>query len=250
MASSAASQRSARARMSIGEALAQLKSEFPDEDIKESKIRFLESEGLVEPERTPSGYRKYSEQDMARLRYILRAQREQYLPLKVIKEHLDAIDRGLEVRAGPDFGPSVPRVVLTGDGLPTSESYGPDRGDLRISRRELVKTADITDELLEQLEAYGLVRSRTGSAHFDGESLLIARTAGELAAFGIEPRHMRAFKTAADREVGLVEQVVSPIRHSREKGAEGRAAQSINEIAALSVRLHASLVKVGLRSLR
>ncbi len=236
--------------MSIGEALAQLKSEFPDEDIKESKIRFLESEGLVEPERTPSGYRKYSDQDMQRLRYILRAQKEQYLPLKVIKEHLDAIDRGLEVNAGPGFGPTVPRVVLAGDGLPASESYGPDRGDLRISRRELVKTAEITEDLLEQLEAYGLVRTRTGSAHFDGESLLIARTAGELAAFGIEPRHLRAFKTAADREVGLVEQVVSPIRRSREDGAEGRAAQAINEIAALSVRLHASLVKVGLRSLR
>jgi hypothetical protein len=134
--------------------------------------------------------------------------------------------------------------------LPTSESYGPDRGDLRVSRRELVKTAEITEELLEQLEAYGLVRTRTGSAHFDGESVLIARTAGELAAFGIEPRHLRAFKTAAEREVGLVEQVVSPIRRSREEGAEGRAAQAINEIAALSVRLHASLVKVSLRSLR
>ena len=94
------------------------------------------------------------------------------------------------------------------------------------------------------------MKTRTGSQHFDGEALVIARTAGELAAFGIEPRHLRAFKTAADREVGLVEQVVSPIRHSREDGAEGRAAQSINDIAALSVRLHASLVKVGLRSLR
>ncbi len=245
MRSSAAS----RARMSIGEALAQLKTEFPDEDIKESKIRFLESEGLVEPERTPSGYRKYSEQDMERLRYILRAQREQYLPLKVIKEHLDAIDRGLEPPAGL-LGPVVPRVVLDGDGLPSSASYGPERGDLRISRRELVKTAGITEELLEQLEAYALVKTRTGSQHYDGEALVIARTAGELAAFGIEPRHLRAFKTAADREVGLVEQVVSPIRRSREEGAEGRAAQAINEIAALSVRLHASLVKVGLRSLR
>jgi len=144
----------------------------------------------------------------------------------------------------------VPRVVLDGDGLPSSASYGPERSDLRVSRRELVKTAGITEELLEQLEAYGLVRTRTGSQHYDGEALVIARTAGELAAFGIEPRHLRAFKTAADREVGLVEQVVSPIRRSREEGAEGRAAQAINEIAALSVRLHASLVKVGLRSLR
>ena len=94
-------------------------------------------------------------------------------------------------------GPVVPRVVLDGDGLPSSASYGPERSDLRVSRRELVKTAGITEELLEQLEAYGLVRTRTGSQHYDGEALVIARTAGELAAFGIEPRHLRAFKTAA-----------------------------------------------------
>src|SRR5690349_25010185 len=94
-------------RKSIGQALADLTAEFPDEDIKESKLRFLESEGLVEPERTPSGYRKYSVEDMERLRYIIRAQREQYLPLKVIKEHLDAIDRGLQPPASTG-GPTVP----------------------------------------------------------------------------------------------------------------------------------------------
>ncbi len=232
MRSSAAS----RARMSIGEALAQLKTEFPDEDIKESKIRFLESEGLVEPERTPSGYRKYSEQDMERLRYILRAQREQYLPLKVIKEHLDAIDRGRDV-------PSLPRGVGVDLGVT-------DNSEIRLSRSQLIEAAGIDADLLEQIENHGLVARRPGTTHYDGEALVIARTAGELAAFGIEPRHLRAFKTAADREVGLVEQVVSPIRRSREEGAEGRAAQAINEIAALSVRLHASLVKVGLRSLR
>jgi DNA-binding transcriptional MerR regulator len=234
-------------RMNIGQVLDELRPDFPGVTIP--KIRFLEDKGLIKPERTPSGYRKFSSDDVDRLRYVLRMQRDHYLPLKVIGEHLDAIDRGLEPPAGL-LGPVVPRVVLDGDGLPSSASYGPERGDLRISRRELVKTAGITEELLEQLEAYGLVKTRTGSPHYDGEALVIARTAGELAAFGIEPRHLRAFKTAADREVGLVEQVVSPIRRSREEGAEGRAAQAINEIAALSVRLHASLVKVGLRSLR
>lgn len=236
--------------MSIGEALAKLREEFPEEDIKESKIRFLESEGLVEPERTPSGYRKYSGQDMERLRYILRAQREQYLPLRVIKEHLDAIDRGLEPPGGTDLSPTVPRVVLTSQGLPTAESFAADRSGLRLSRRELVKTAGVTEELLEQLETFGLVHTRPGSEHFDGEALVILQTAGELAAFGLEPRHLRAFKTAADREIGLVEQVVSPIRRSRAEGAEGRAAQAITDIAALSVRLHAALVKASLRSLR
>lgn len=236
------------ARKSIGQALAELTAEFPDEDIKESKLRFLESEGLVEPERTPSGYRKYSTQDMERLRYIIRAQRELYLPLKVIKEHLDAIDRGLEPPS-LNASPTVPAGVL-GEGSAAAELLRGDRSDVRISRRELVKTAEITDELLDQLEAFGLVRTRTGSKHYDGDALVVARTAGELAAFGIEPRHLRAFKTSADREVGLVEQIVSPIRRSREDGAEGRAAQATEEIAALSLRLHATLVRAGLRALR
>jgi DNA-binding transcriptional MerR regulator len=236
------------ARKSIGQALAELTAEFPDEDIKESKLRFLEAEGLVEPERTPSGYRKYSTNDMERLRYIIRAQREHYLPLKVIKEHLDAMDRGLEPPA-LNGGPTVPSGIL-GEGM-AADLLRTDRSDVRISRRELIKTAEITEELLDQLETYGLVHTRAGSRqHYDGDALIVARTAGALAAFGIEPRHLRAFKTSADREVGLVEQVVSPIRRSREDGAEGRAAQATDEIAALSLRLHATLVRTGLRALR
>jgi DNA-binding transcriptional MerR regulator len=237
------------ARKSIGQALAELTAEFPDEDIKESKLRFLEAEGLVEPERTPSGYRKYSTQDMERLRYIIRAQREHYLPLKVIREHLDAMDRGLEPPA-PSGGPTVPAGVLA-EGTAAAELLRSDRSDVRISRRELIKTAEITEELLDQLETYGLVHTRAGSRqHYDSDALVVARTAGALAAFGIEPRHLRAFKTSADREIGLVEQVVTPLRRSREDGAEGRAAQAIDEIAALSLRLHATLVRAGLRALR
>jgi DNA-binding transcriptional MerR regulator len=236
------------ARITIGQAVADLKAEFPDADIKESKIRHLENEGLVEPERTPSGYRKYSVDDMEKLRYIIRAQREHYLPLKVIKEHLDALDRGLE--PPPVSGsPSIPGSLLANP-APGVESLLTGSSDVRISRRELVKTAEITDDLLDQLENFGLVKPRTGSKHYDADALVIAKVAGELAAYGLEPRHLRAFKTAADREVGLVEQVLSPIRHSRENGAEGRAAQTMDEMAVLSVRLHAALVKSGLRSLR
>jgi DNA-binding transcriptional MerR regulator len=237
------------ARITIGQALADLKQEFPDQDIKAPKLRFLESEGLVEPERTPSGYRKYSVKDMERLRYIIRMQREHYLPLKVIKEHLDAMDRGL-VPSTSSGQPTVPRALLNGDGLPDVDQFRADRSDLRVSRMELVKTAEITEELLDELEAFGLVHTKPGTKHYDSDAVVVAKAAGELASFGLEPRHLRAFKTAADREVGLVEQVVSPIRRSREEGAEGRAAQAIDEIAALSVRLHAALVKAGLRSLR
>ena len=113
---------SSRARLSIGEVLGQLRGDFPGLNI--SKIRFLEAEGLIEPERTPSGYRKFSHQDVERLRYVLTAQREHYLPLKVIREHLDAIDRGLEPPAlTQSTVPQVPRVVLAGDGYPSPEAF-------------------------------------------------------------------------------------------------------------------------------
>jgi len=240
-----------RARLSIGEVLGQLRGDFPGLNI--SKIRFLESEGLIEPERTPSGYRKFSHQDVERLRYVLTCQREHYLPLKIIREHLDAIDRGLEPPAlTGSGGPQVPRVVLDGDGYPTPESFGADASDLRLSRDELLTSAQIEDSLLEQLETYGLVRPRAGAAHraapYDGDALVIAKTAGDLAAFGLEPRHLRAFKNAADREIGLVEQVVSPMRRSRDTAASARAEEAIAQMAALSVRLHATLVKAALRS--
>jgi DNA-binding transcriptional MerR regulator len=236
-------------RLTIGQAIAGLKQEFPDEEIRESRIRFLEAEGLIKPERTPAGYRKFSTEDMDRLRYIITMQRQYHLPLKVIQEHLDALDRGLEPpQVYP--GPTVPALALNGENGVTPQSFRAPVGDVRISRRELVKTAEISEELLEELEAFGLVKLRTGARHYDADALQVARLAGELAAFGIEPRHLRTFKTAADREVGLVEQVVSPIRRSREDGAEGRAAQAMDEIAALSVRLHAALVRTGLRSLR
>ncbi len=237
---------SGRARISIGEVLEQLRPDFPGLNI--SKIRYLESEGLVEPERTPSGYRKFSAQDVERLRYVLVAQREHYLPLKVIREHLDAMDRGLEPPALPTTGPQVPRVVLSGDGMPSPEAFANGSGELRLSKRELIEAAGIDEALLEQLVVFGMVRLRPGSKHFDGDSLVIAKAAGELAAYGLEPRHLRAFKTAADREVGLVEQAVAPIRGQRDPGSQARSEEAVREIAALSVKLHATLVKAGLNA--
>jgi DNA-binding transcriptional MerR regulator len=233
--------------MNIGEVLDVLRPDFPGITIP--KIRFLEDKGLIKPERTPAGYRKFSHDDVERLRYVLRMQRDHYLPLKVIGEHLDAIDRGLEPPPIDPVVPTVPTVALAADGLPSPQSFQR-RDNLRLSRRELVKIAEISEELLDQLEQFGLITPRTGTGHYDTDALVVAKTARELADFGFEPRHLRAFKTAADREVGLVEQVVTPIRRSREDGAEGRAEQAIGEIAALSVRLHATLVKAGLRSLR
>jgi DNA-binding transcriptional MerR regulator len=234
-----------RAFMSIGEVLAQLRPEFPDVTI--SKIRFLESEGLVEPTRTASGYRKFSRDDLARLRYVLSAQRDHYLPLRVIKEHLDALDRGLEPPAPGGSGPRVPRSLMSAEGLPGPDVFRRDTGDVRLSRAELMAEAELGEEQLSQIEQYGLVAPRAGGDHYDGDALLIAKTVAELARFGIEARHLRAFKTAADREIGLVEQVVAPLARGRNPEARGRADEAARELAALSVRLHATLVKAGIR---
>ena len=230
--------------MNIGQVLDELRPDFPTVTIP--KIRFLEDKGLIKPERTPAGYRKFSTEDVERLRYVLRMQRDHYLPLKVIGEHLDAIDRGLEPPPIEPVVPTVPNVALAADGLPSADSFGR-RDNLRLSRKELVKIADISEDLLDQLEQFALISPRAGTGHYDTDALVIARTARELADFGLEPRHLRAFKTAADREVGLVEQVVAPLRGGRDTAATARAEDAMSEIAALSVRLHATLVKSGLR---
>ena len=230
--------------LSIGEVLAQLRAEYPDVTI--SKIRFLEAEGLIEPERTPSGYRKFSREDVARLRYVLSAQRDQYLPLRVIKAHLEAIDRGLEPPDSPGGGPQVPRALVAADGLPGPETFGRETSELRLSRDELIDAAAIEPAQLSQLEQFGLVAARPGG-FYDGDALVIAKTVAEMSRFGLEPRHLRAFRAAADREVGLVEQVVAPLVRQRNPEARGRAEEVARELAALSVKLHATLVRSGLR---
>jgi DNA-binding transcriptional MerR regulator len=231
--------------MNIGEVLDRLRPDFPGITIP--KIRFLEDKGLIKPERTPAGYRKFTTEDVERLRYILTMQRDHYLPLRVIGEHLDAIDRGLEPPPIEGVVPTVPRVALAADGLPSPESFA--RADnVRLSRKELIKIAEVSEALLDQLEQYGLIVPRAGTGHYDTDALVIAKSARELAEFGFEPRHLRAFKTAADREIGLVDQVVAPLKRGRDAAARARAEEAVSEIAALSVRLHATLVKTGLRS--
>jgi DNA-binding transcriptional MerR regulator len=243
MSMSSHSASAGRVRLNIGEVLDRLRPDFPGITIP--KIRFLEDKGLVKPERTPSGYRKFSGEDIERLRYVLRLQRDHYLPLRVIGEHLDAIDRGLEPPPIEPVVPTVPTVSLAPDGLPSAESFRR-RDRVRLSRKELLKIAEISEDLLAQLEQFGLISPSTGTGHYDTDALVIATTAAELAEFGFEPRHLRAFKTSADREIGLVEQVVAPHKRGRDTAARARAEETVSEIAALSVRLHATLVKAGL----
>jgi len=158
-------------RLNIGEVLDQLRPDFPGVTIP--KIRFLEDKGLIKPERTPSGYRKFSLTDIDRLRYILRMQRDHYLPLRVIGQHLDAIDRGMEPPPIEPVVPTVPTVALAADGTPAPESFTR-RDNLRLSRKELVKIAEVPDELLTQLEQFGLITPRTGTGHYDTDALVIA----------------------------------------------------------------------------
>jgi DNA-binding transcriptional MerR regulator len=233
----------ASAQMSIGEVLSSLRADFPDVTI--SKIRFLEAEGLVEPARTASGYRKFSHRDVDRLRYVLTAQRDHYLPLRVIKDHLDAIDRGLEPPQLGTPGPRVPRVVVAADGMPEPEAFTRESPEVRLSRAELLAASGVTDAQLTQLEAFGLITKRAGG-HYDGDALLVASTVGQMSRFGLEARHLRAFKSAAEREVGLIEQVVAPLARQRSTEARARADEVVRELAALSVRLHAALVRASI----
>jgi DNA-binding transcriptional MerR regulator len=220
------SAQAARAHMTIGEVLGRLRGEFPDVTI--SKIRFLESEGLIEPARTPSGYRKFTHADVERLRFILAAQRDHYLPLRVIKERLEAEEQGAGRR---------PRTLVAAD---TTAEDRP----VSLTRRQLIDGAGIDEGFLAKLEEFGLVRRSGG--HYDGEALSIAKTAAALGSFGFEARHLRAVKAAADREVGLIEQVIAPLLRQRSPGAHGRAEETAREIAALSIRLHTVLVSKGL----
>jgi DNA-binding transcriptional MerR regulator len=198
----------ARAYVGIGEVLAQLRAEFPD--ISVSKIRFLETEGLIQPARSPSGYRKFGPADVDRLRYILTAQRDRYLPLRVIKDQLDAD----QARSGP------------------------------LTRSELLDAAGIDERSLAELEEFGLVL-RSGR-QYPPEAVEAVRAIMALGRYGVQARHLRVLRASADRETALIEQVVAPILRQRSPGARDRAATSARDIASLVLTVHAALIEMTL----
>jgi DNA-binding transcriptional MerR regulator len=206
---------SARGSVSIGQVLDELSAEFPD--VSPSKIRFLEAEGLIRPLRSNSGYRRFTAADITRLRFILTAQRDEYLPLRVIKERLDALDGS----DGGDGAGAVPALAMT--------------------RSELLAAAGAAEELLGELEDYGLIRR---ARSYGAQPLSVLRSAVHLGAHGIQPRHLRAIKAAAERETALVEQAVAPL--ARQKGSREPALQAARDIAGHIARLHATLVEDGL----
>ncbi|WP_344173741.1 MerR family transcriptional regulator [Pilimelia columellifera] len=222
--------------MSIGEVLGLLRVDFPDATI--SKLRFLEGEGLVEPQRSAAGYRKYSAADVERLRYVLTAQRDHYLPLRVIREHLAAMDAGALAPVGRPR-PSLASVDGRSTGLPV-ESTG------LLDRPELLRRTGLDDGALRQLERDGLITS-TSTGRYDLDAVTVAEVAAELGRFGIEPRHLRACRAAADREVGLYAQLLAPLARQSDPGARDRAGEVARELVTLSQRLHGALIRAGLR---
>ncbi len=233
--------------MSIGVVLDLLRADFPDVTI--SKIRFLEAEGLVTPERTASGYRRFTAYDCARLRFILTAQRDQYLPLKVIKAQLDAQPDGELPQNVSAYG--TPRLVPvpgnTGAESPAAP-VGP--AQVRLSRRDLLERSGVDDELLTSLVKAGVITpifKGAGTAFFDEHSVVIAQCARALADYGVEPRHLRAFRSAADRQSDLIAQIAGPVGKGGKAGARDRADDLAREVAALAITLHTSLIKSAVR---
>ena len=209
----------ARAYLGIGEVLAQLQAEFPDVSV--SKIRFLENEGLIQPARSPSKYRKFAPADVERLRYILTAQRDQYLPLRVIKDQLDAGGQDHSERPAGRYPAPAP-----------------------LTRRELLEATGLDEARLAELEDFGLVRRSGG--RYGPEALAAARAIVALDGYGVQARHLRVLRASAERETALIEQVVAPILRQRSDGARDRAARSAREIAAVTLQLHAALIEATL----
>ncbi len=231
-----------RRGLTIGAVLAHLQGDFPDLTI--SKIRFLETEGLVTPERTPAGYRLFREADVERLRYVLTAQRDRFWPLRVIREALDAIDRGLTPVDDPiDARPVVPPSEPDAD-VPSPAELGAAPA-LRLTEAELLSAAGVDAAFLSSLRTFGLVRPAP-DGHFDEAALAVARAAAGLASYGVEARHLRMFRTAADREVGLVQQITGPLLAAQ--GKRGGGVDPTPDLLHHCLALHAALVKAELRA--
>jgi DNA-binding transcriptional MerR regulator len=268
-----------RAYLSIGEVLALLKEEFPDVTI--SKIRFLESQGLLDPERTPSGYRKFYDTDVERLQWILRQQREHFLPLKVIKGRLRSETEGgaaaellPDVPAGVDLDPvdeetpagplptdppaelperSAPPVPRPAAPAPRPQATEAPlvlgSSGVSMNLAELAAASGLEDDDLRELERYGLLAGRraASSTYYDEEALAVAQLAAGFMKYGVEARHLRMYKTAGEREAGFLEQVVLPMLKQRNPQARKQAADALSDLTKLGQGLRAAMLRQALR---
>ncbi|HZU74830.1 MAG TPA: MerR family transcriptional regulator [Acidimicrobiales bacterium] len=252
---------SARAYLSIGEVLNLLKDEFPDITI--SKIRFLESQGLLDPERTPSGYRKFYEPDVERLRWILRQQKEHFLPLKVIRGRLEPVEEAMEETPEEVLGASEPgpaeATVSPLSAMPwaparrrgRSAAPPPGVSDASLTFDELVEKSGLADGAARELERYGLIVGRTvaGTVYYDDDALAVARLAAGFGRFGVEARHLRMYKTAAEREAGFFEQIVTPLLKQRNPHSRHQAVSTVEELSNLGEQLRDLMLRLTLRDI-
>jgi DNA-binding transcriptional MerR regulator len=273
-----------RGHLSIGEVLSLLQDEFPDITI--SKIRFLESQGLIDPERTPSGYRKFYEADIGRLRWILVQQRENFLPLKVIKERLERGELDDTAGSDPEPGdasaaasptpPATSELDLPAAGprsaepapapLDASDDQGrgaaraardavrtapldPGPASIALSRDELADAAGISPAEVADLEKFGLLSGRTigPTVLYDESALGVARLAAGFLRHGVEGRHLRMYKVAAEREASFFQQVVMPLLKQRHPSARQQAVETLGELAELGEGLRAAMLHHALR---
>jgi DNA-binding transcriptional MerR regulator len=225
---------SSRKYLSIGEVLVTLKPEYPDVTI--SKIRFLESEGLITPERTASGYRKFFDRDVDRLRTILKLQRDEYLPLRVIRERLDGDEDPATV--SPDRPDAAPE-----------DEIGEPATALEMTTEEVAAATGVDVSVVEALASFGILlpQPRDGGPVFGGDDVVVLRIVKDLFKFGVEPRHLTMYRHFADRESTFFEQIVVPILRQRNPEARRLAKESLTELAGISRRLKQALLRANLR---
>lgn len=219
--------------LTIGRVCEELKAEFPSVSI--SKIRFLEDQRLVTPQRSPGGYRKYSQRDVERLRTILRLQRDEFLPLRVIRQELETSATGSFSVANQ--ARQLKRANLT-EPAPT----------LRVSADDLVESTGAPRSLIQALQQFGLIGDGEGDNYSDTDRETV-QTALELAAFGVEPRHLRLFRVAAEREAGLLEQVLAAGLRSKNPERRREALQELENLAALASHMRHLMLVSELRKI-
>lgn len=225
--------------LSIGEVLDTVREEFPDISI--SKIRFLESEGLIQPARTDSGYRMFFDQDVSRLRFILQLQRDHFLPLKVIRERLAEYD------ANGGMLPTTPtKPVEVEEKKPAAALK--DLQGASLTREELAKTSGLTDGQLRELEDYGLIAAGE-SGSFDENALLVAKAARRFFEYGVQARHLKMYRQIAEREAAFFEQIITPVAMRKDPQGRADAARSLGELAGLGQQMKDAALRASLRQL-
>jgi DNA-binding transcriptional MerR regulator len=246
-----------RPYMSIGEVLGVLQPDFPDVTV--SKIRFLESEGLIDPERTASGYRKFYQRDLDRLKFILTLQRDSYLPLKVIRERLAEFDAGLTTtpagasgngEASRQQASAEPAARAPRPEVDVDEDLAESASALHLSEADLAAATQLDPGQVAMLREFGVIcaHKMNGDSYYDQDDLIVGRIARDFLQFGIEPRHLKMFRHFAEREAALFEQIVLPALRNRSPETRKQATQSLSELARLSKKIRHAFLRQNLRA--